>query len=318
MNWIDLLLVVIVLLAVWAGWKKGFIRGSLGLLAWAGSILLGFLFYRYMAKGIDWVFDPGVWLLPCAFVLTVMLARILTAIIVSLVMRIIPENVNNNFVNRVLGIAPGIVNGAICATVIAAILLAIPVRNSSITSEARHSRLAMVLANKAGWANEKLAPVFDEAARQTMSSFAETHKADETEELHFTYDNADIRPSLEAKMLELINAERAKEGLKPLKADRELAMVARAHSNDMFVKGYFAHENLEGKSPFDRMRAAHIKFRKAGENLALAQTLQLAHTNLMNSPGHRANIMNPGFGRVGIGVLDGGFYGLMISQEFRD
>jgi uncharacterized protein YkwD len=38
----------------------------------------------------------------------------------------------------------------------------------------------------------------------------------------------------------------------------------------------------------------------------------------MNSPGHRANILNPSFGRVGIGILDGGFYGLMISQEFRD
>jgi uncharacterized protein YkwD len=66
------------------------------------------------------------------------------------------------------------------------------------------------------------------------------------------------------------------------------------------------------------MKEAKIKFKSAGENLALAQTLQIAHTNLMNSPGHRANIMNPAFGRVGIGIQDGGFYGLMISQEFRD
>jgi uncharacterized protein YkwD len=46
--------------------------------------------------------------------------------------------------------------------------------------------------------------------------------------------------------------------------------------------------------------------------------LELAHINLMNSPGHRANILQPSFGRLGIGILDGGFYGLMISQEFRD
>jgi uncharacterized protein YkwD len=116
----------------------------------------------------------------------------------------------------------------------------------------------------------------------------------------------------------LINNERAKEGLKPLKADREETMVARAHSKDMFVRGYFAHVNPDGKDPFDRMKEAKIKFKSAGENLALAQTLQIAHTNLMNSPGHRANIMNPAFGRVGIGIQDGGFYGLMISQEFRD
>jgi uncharacterized protein YkwD len=66
------------------------------------------------------------------------------------------------------------------------------------------------------------------------------------------------------------------------------------------------------------MKAAHIRFINAGENLALAQTLQIAHTNLMNSPGHRANILSPAFGRLGIGILDGGYYGIMISQEFRN
>ena len=97
-----------------------------------------------------------------------------------------------------------------------------------------------------------------------------------------------------------------------------MTRVARAHSKDMFTRGYFAHNTPEGKTPFDRMRAANIVFTAAGENLALAQTLEIAHNNLMNSPGHRANILQPAFGRLGIGVLDGGFYGLMISQEFRN
>ena len=78
------------------------------------------------------------------------------------------------------------------------------------------------------------------------------------------------------------------------------------------------HDSPDGKSPFDRMRDAKIEFSKAGENLALAQTLEIAHINLMNSPGHRANILHPAFGRLGIGIVDGGFYGLMISQEFRN
>ena len=119
-------------------------------------------------------------------------------------------------------------------------------------------------------------------------------------------------------MLQMINEERQKHGLKLLQADPEMLQVARAHSQDMFAKGYFAHDDLDGKDPFDRMRAANIRFATAGENLALAQTVGIAHVNLMNSPGHRANILNPSFGRVGIGILDGGFYGLMISQEFRD
>jgi uncharacterized protein YkwD len=66
------------------------------------------------------------------------------------------------------------------------------------------------------------------------------------------------------------------------------------------------------------MRDADIHFLTAGENLALAKTLNIAHTGLMNSSGHRANILNKSFGRVGIGIIDGGLYGLMISQEFRN
>jgi uncharacterized protein YkwD len=127
-----------------------------------------------------------------------------------------------------------------------------------------------------------------------------------------------VREDLEAKMLELVNEERAKERLKPLKADPEIQVVARKHSADMFARGYFSHITPEGKDPFDRMRAGGIRFLAAGENLALAQTLSIAHTGLMNSPGHRANILHKSFGRLGIGVLDAGIRGLMITQNFRN
>jgi uncharacterized protein YkwD len=66
------------------------------------------------------------------------------------------------------------------------------------------------------------------------------------------------------------------------------------------------------------MHASDIHFLTAGENIALAQSLSIAHNGLMNSPGHRANILNPAFGHVGIGILDGGMFGLMISQEFSN
>ncbi|WP_432711580.1 CAP domain-containing protein, partial [Pedobacter sp.] len=87
---------------------------------------------------------------------------------------------------------------------------------------------------------------------------------------------------------------------------------------DMFDRGYFSHYTPEGEDPFARIRKYRVSFMSAGENLALAQTLPLAHVGLMNSPGHRANILNPSFGRLGIGILDGGIYGLMITQNFRN
>ncbi|MBI3380168.1 CvpA family protein [Candidatus Gottesmanbacteria bacterium] len=79
-----------------------------------------------------------------------------------------------------------------------------------------------------------------------------------------------------------------------------------------------SHYNPEGQSPFDRMDKAGIHFTSAGENLALAPNVELAHQGLMNSPGHRRNILSPDFGKVGIGAIDGGIYGEMFVQEFTD
>ena len=153
------------------------------------------------------------------------------------------------------------------------------------------------------------------------SEFRNPHSVevvDERVELGFKVESVRARPDLEAQMLELVNAERAAAGLGPVAPDPELTEVARAHSADMFARGYFAHVSPDGLDPFDRMKRAGVTFRTAGENLALAPTVRIAHTGLMNSPGHRANILRPPFGRVGIGIMDGGRRGLMVTQNFRN
>jgi uncharacterized protein YkwD len=317
MNWVDLALGLIVLISIIAGWRRGFLRGSLALLCWVGSLIAGYVLYPQTAGVISRVVNFGVWLLPVAFILTTVFARLLIGVVVGLITRTIPEHANHTTVNRLFGIIPGAINGWIYAVIASALLLALPLKQS-INEQTRKSRFAPALAMQSEWANKKLAPVFDQAVRHTMNSLTVHPRSDERVELNFTYDNPVPRPELESQMLALVNKERRKAGLSPLSADPEMTRVARAHSSDMFARGYFAHESPEGKDPFDRMKDAHVKFLTAGENLALAQTLEIAHTNLMNSPGHRANILNPAYGRLGIGVMDGGFYGLMISQEFRD
>lgn len=162
-------------------------------------------------------------------------------------------------------------------------------------------------------------PIFEEPIRQSLNRRTTIEPGSgESVELPFKVAEARPRPDLEAAMLELINRERAENNLPPLAADPEMTEVARRHSADMFARGYFSHDTPENKNPFDRMREANVKYRTAGENLALAPTLEIAHRGLMNSPGHRANILRGSFGRVGIGILDGGRRGLMISQEFRN
>mgnify|MGYP000577800930 CR=1 FL=1 len=317
MNWVDLVLILVFLLSIWNGWRRGFILSSLGLITWAGSLALAYFTYPYIAALLGKIFNIGAWLLPLAFLIGAIIARILLGLIAGYIIRGIPGNANHHQVNKFFGIIPGAINGWIYAIILSALLLALPLWDG-ITASVRNSRLGTRLAMQSEWVNEKLSPVFDKAIRQTLNNLTLQPGGRETVDLHFTYSKAKVAPSMEEKMLEMINNERTKRGLKPLKADPELMMVARAHSNDMFVRGYFAHNNPDGKTPFDRMKDAHVSFLVAGENLALAQTLEIAHTGLMNSPGHRANILSPDFGRIGIGILDGGFYGLMISQEFRN
>ena len=119
-------------------------------------------------------------------------------------------------------------------------------------------------------------------------------------------------------MLAMVNSERKNVGLSALSFSENLAKVGRAHCIDMFERGYFSHYTPEGLSPFDRMLQANINFNYAGENLALAPNTELAMRGLMQSPGHKANILSQNFNRVGIGVIDGGVYGEMFCQEFSD
>lgn len=122
--------------------------------------------------------------------------------------------------------------------------------------------------------------------------------------------------ALEQRLLELVNAERQAAGVAPLIADPAITRVARLKSEDMVRLGYFAHQSPTYGSPFEMMRQFGIDYRLAGENLAHASSIESAHRALMQSPGHRANILNPRFTHVGIGIASGSSLGLKITQMF--
>lgn len=120
----------------------------------------------------------------------------------------------------------------------------------------------------------------------------------------------------ELQMLNLLNQERRQRGRNELEIHEGLVELARLKSKDMIDLGYFAHQSPTYGSPFDMMNSAGIAYSYAGENLAGASTVARAHTSLMNSPGHRANILNSNYTHVGIGIVDGGPYGKMFTQMF--
>lgn len=127
----------------------------------------------------------------------------------------------------------------------------------------------------------------------------------------------DAIKQVENEVVRLTNVQRAKYGLPPLQADWQLARVARYKSMDMRDKNYFSHQSPTYGSPFSMMKNFGISYRTAGENIAAGQqTPQEVVTAWMNSPGHRANILNKSFTHIGVGYAKGGSYGHYWTQMF--
>lgn len=117
-------------------------------------------------------------------------------------------------------------------------------------------------------------------------------------------------------MLDLINKDRLANGLKPLQADMRLTRLARMKSQDIVDNNYFAHQSPTYGNAFDMMRANNISFIRGGENLSKAGSVQVSHARLMNSTNHRANLLNPYFTHVGIGIVNNNPSGIVVTQMF--
>ncbi|MFD6553360.1 CAP domain-containing protein [Streptomyces sp. NPDC058398] len=109
-----------------------------------------------------------------------------------------------------------------------------------------------------------------------------------------------------AQVVALVNKERAAAGCGPLTEDPQLEDAAQAHSDDMAARDFFEHTNPDGADPGERITAAGYRWSTYGENIAMGQQTPAAvMDSWMNSPGHRANILNCSFKNIGVGVHKG-------------
>lgn len=135
-------------------------------------------------------------------------------------------------------------------------------------------------------------------AIQIISKPLEENKKD-----FYTEASPTLKEGFEYQMFDLTNAARIKHQLPNLTWDDHVRETAREHSADMAENDYFDHKNLEGQSPFDRMKEDAVAFHTAGENLAYGQLSSIfAHEGLMNSLGHRENILRQDYEYLGVGV----------------
>ncbi len=319
-NWVDFIIIIFLLFSTFEAWHRGFVIGLFDFAGFALSFLVALRYYSVISFLLigNFSFSKGI-ADAVGFFVTALIAEIALSYLFSYVILYIPGRVLGSKFNRLLGVVPPIATALVTTTFVLSIALSLPIRGS-IKEAITQSRIGGILVSHVQIFERKLGSIFKEAAIETLNfmTIAADPSSKEKVDLQFTQHEHTVDMDSEATMLFLVNQERVKEGLPSLVRDDELTELSRVYATDMFEKGFFSHYNLQGESPFDRMDKAGISYVAAGENLALTPTVAIAHQGLMDSPGHRANILSPDFGRIGIGVIDGGIYGKMFVQEFTN
>lgn len=314
----DVVLLIFLLIYLAFGLRKGAIKGLVELFGFVISFSLAFIFYPH----VSFLFTK--W-----FSLSKSFAHALGFLIIFFTVevlyyffawRLYPK-ISTDFLkspyNKIGGLLPALINGVIVLAVILTLLVAFPTP-ARLKNEIFRSPVGNFLVKNTSFLERYFDQVFGGAIKDTLTFLTISPQSQEKIDLIFQVPTLEVDETSETEMLKLVNYERTKRELKPLKLDLRLREIGRAHSKDMWINKYFSHINPKGEDPFDRMRKAGIKFTAAGENLALAPDVELAHQGLMDSPRHRANILSPDFGRIGIGVIDGGIYGKMFTQNFTN
>jgi uncharacterized protein YkwD len=321
MNVVDAIIVLFLGFSVFDGWRRGLLALLSDLVALALSIVIALQVYLALAPQLSqWLGIPEHGAKILSFFAVAFLLGWALSILFGMLMRFVPPVIRDSIPDKLAGGLFGVAKGLFYIAILLLLFATLPVMQP-VKDAIAGSTLAPPITEKAkvyaGQAEGYLRSAFGGLVDDTFSLL--TVKPGEGGlDLGFTVTRHRIDERAEEEMLRFLNEERTSRGLVPLRLDERLREAARAHSRDMFERGYFAHDTPEGKTPAERLDERGITYGVMGENLALAPDVALAHRGLMNSPSHRENILFPEYRKVGIGAVNGGIYGIMFSQEFTD
>jgi len=318
MNPVDLLLIAIVVLAAIRGLRAGFVTATYSLITWITALLVALTLQGPTAAllgraGLTSTIGRVVGFIAVLLVLETLFG-LLGRLLIAPLVRALHRSRVAAAADRVLGVIPATLRVLVIAAVALAAALVLPVGND-VRTAIDGSRIAQVLVAQVSRLQPQLGALSSESDGAPL--FVTKLGADDTQKLDLP-DALTLSPDPEAEqqLFALVNQERTALGLGALAWDPRLVPVARAHAVEMFRLKYFSHQSPVDGSPFDRLAAAKISYRRAGENLAYAHSVAAAHRGLMESPGHRENILHPEYTRIGIGVISAGPYGRMFTQLF--
>jgi len=316
---IDAVIVALIGVAVWNGYRSGFVATLYGLATWVVSFAAAVVFQQPAATLVQQLGLSPAASHPVAFVAVIVLVEGLFSLAGFFALNPVVKRLHAirwaEETDKVLGVAPSVVRSLFVTGIVLSALVVSPVSND-LKAAVEQSRLARALIERVVAVQPSLAALSGQVGEQ-VPLFVTKLGEDESQKLDLP-DNLVLTPdaAAEKQMFDLVNDERTNVGLKALVWDDRLVPIARQHSEEMFKLKYFAHQSPVTGSPFDRLKAGGVTYTRAGENLAYAQSVTVAMRGLMQSQGHRENILRPEFTRIGIGVISAGAYGRMFTQMF--
>ena len=318
MNWVDIFILVFLVFFTLEGLGRSFIGESLDFVAFLLAFLTSLRFYNESGDLIENIFRIPHSLANVLGFITVwfLVETILFTLIHLLVARVGVLRRLNRHLNP-LAVIPAFFRGVIFIAILLVLVGSFPIQ-PRIKKSVQESILGFLILSRSQQLENPLKNVFGGITQDTLTFLTIKPKSDERVDLGFKTTEFKPNPELEEKMITLVNKERISNGLRAVTFEEKLRDVGRKHSADMFTRGYFSHYSPEGRNVADRAGEAKINYLVIGENLAYAPDLYLAHSGLMKRPGHRAYILSKDFNEVGIGIQDGGVYGLMITQVFSN
>lgn len=323
LNWVDAIIFTIIILYGIEGYGLGLIYALFDLCKFVISFIAGLKGYALLAIIlINVTHMPKGYANAVGFFIGAVGTEILCHLLFRKLVRKINDNLQKNQylslgLSNFFGMFPGMLSGVILIMFLLTVITALPV-SPFLKSAIASSQSGAFLIARSESVEGQLATIFGGAANETLNFLTVEPQGNTTVKLDFTLSNGKIDANAEKQMFLMVNEQREKNGQDVLSLDPKLTQLAQDYAQYMLSHGYFSHYTPDGLSPFDRMSQRDILFQYAGENLAFSANVDLAMQGLMNSPGHRANILSPNFHRVGIGVVDAGMYGEMFVQEFTD
>lgn len=317
-NYIDLIIIFILIYFASEAWRHGFWILMADFVAFLGSLLLSLRFYKYLSQFLRINFALNISTSNAlGFLFSSILIESILGLILGFFIHKLPKEIKKHKLNKLLGVIPGLGEGLVLISFLLTLIISLPIK-PQLKNDIENSKIGSEILNKTTVIEKYINEIFGGIINDSLTYFTIKPNSDESIKLNIAKVALTVDEKSETEMFKKVNEERRKLAIPELIWNPNIVPVARNHAKDMWERSYFSHYSIEGKDVGDRLSEANVKYSFAGENLAMAPTLTLAHSGLMNSQGHRENILEPRFNKIGIGVIDNGVYGKMFVQVFTD